>query len=155
MRRRSLILGLAGATMAWPVAAPAQQKRKQVIGFLSATAPEEHETWRRAFVRALSSTGYVEGRNLIIEYRQAEGRYDQLASLAADLVARKVDLIVAGGTPAAPAAKGATSTIPIVSAIGDDPISIGLVPSLARPGGNLTGISFGMQIGRASCRERV
>ena len=146
MRRRSLILGLAGARMAWPVAAPAQQKRTQVIGFLSTTVPEAHETWRRAFVRGLSDTGYVEGRNLLIEYRQADGRYDQLAALATDLVARKVDLIVTGGTPAAPAAKGATSTIPIVSAIGDDPISLGLVPSLARPGGNLTGISFGMEL---------
>jgi putative ABC transport system substrate-binding protein len=120
------------------VLARAQQKAMPVIGFLSSTAPGSRLV---AFRQGSSETGYVEGQNVAIEYRSAEGIYDQLPAMAADFVGRKVDVIVAGGTPAALAAKSATQTIPIVfSAIGD-PVGIGLVASLAQLGGNVTGIS--------------
>jgi ABC-type uncharacterized transport system substrate-binding protein len=140
MRRRELVLLFVGALMA---AHPlrAQQKAMPVIGFLSSRSPGEAASVVAAFHQGLAGTGYVEGQNLAIEYRWAEGRYDRLPALAADLVGRKVDVIVAtGGTPSAVAAKGATSTIPIVF-ISSDPVKYGLVASFSRPGGNATGFS--------------
>jgi putative ABC transport system substrate-binding protein len=140
MRRRELVLLFGGALMA---AHPlrAQQKAVPVIGFLSSRSPSEAETVVAAFHQGLAGTGYVEEQNLAIEYRWAEGRYDRLPALAADLVGRKVDVIVAtGGTPSAVAAKSATSTIPIVF-ISSDPVKYGLVASFSRPGGNATGFS--------------
>jgi putative ABC transport system substrate-binding protein len=142
MRRRELILLLGGALMA-ARALRAQQKAMPVIGFLSPfSAPGGPSPSMAAFHQGLGETGYVEGQNVAIEYRWAEGRYDQLPALAADLVGHKVDAIVTtGGTPPALAAKSATSTIPIVFAFVGDPVGIGLVASLARPAGNLTGFS--------------
>jgi putative tryptophan/tyrosine transport system substrate-binding protein len=143
VRRRELIILLGGgAAIAWPRAARTQQKAMPVIGYLNGTSPGPSGPYVAAIRQGLTETGYVEGQNLAIEYRWAEGHYDRLPALAADLVGRKVDLIVAVATPSALAAKGATSTIPIVFAVGGDPIGDGLVASLARPGGNLTGISF-------------
>jgi|SRR5450755_919737 ABC-type uncharacterized transport system substrate-binding protein len=144
MRRRefsTLFAGVAAASTAWPFAARPQQKAMPVVGFLSGAPPGTFEPLA-AFPQGLSETGYVEGQNLTIEYRWAEGRYDRLAALAANLVDLKVDVIAAtGGPPAAHAAKNATSTIPIVFIGCGDPVGDGLVASLARPVGNLTGIS--------------
>jgi putative tryptophan/tyrosine transport system substrate-binding protein len=142
MRRRELVLLLAGAMTAARTL-HAQQKSMPVIGFLGAGSPgpSAYAPYVGEFRQGLSDTGYVEGQNLAIEYRWAEGRYDRLPALAADLVGRKVDLIAAlGGRSPALAAKSATSTIPIVFSVGD-PVEFGLVASLARPGGNLTGVS--------------
>ena len=140
MRRRELLLLLGGAMTA-ARALRAQQKAMPVIGVLSSDSPVAAAPNAAALRQGLSETGYVEGQNLAIEYRWAEGHYDRLPAMAADLVGRKVDLIVTGGPPATRAVKGATSTIPIVLT-GGDPVAEGLVASLARPGGNLTGFTF-------------
>jgi putative ABC transport system substrate-binding protein len=140
MDRRRFVGSVAGALLALPFAARAQQKAMPVIGVLSTASSSGLTPFMAAFRQGLSEAGYVEGQNLAIEYRWAEGHYDRLPALAADLVGRKVDLIMASSPPSALAAKGATSTIPIVFRGGSDPVGDGLVASLARPGGNLTGV---------------
>jgi len=143
MRRRELILLGVAAAAAWPVALHAQQKTMPVIGIIGSTSPGPYAPFVAAFRVGLGEAGYVEGQNVLIEYRWAEGHYDRLPALATDLVARKVDLILtSGGTPSAQAAKTASSTIPIVFATGGDAVGDGLVANLARPGGNVTGVTF-------------
>jgi len=141
MKRRELMLLLGGATTAaWPVRA--QQKAMPVIGLLSIGLPGAAARWLSAFRQGLGETGFIEGQNVAIEYRFAEGQYDRLPAFAADLVGRKVDLIATGNVSSALVAKSATSTIPIVFVTEGDSIADGLVASLARPGGNLTGVSM-------------
>src|SRR6516165_3448478 len=142
MRRRDLLKVIGTLTTAWPLAVRAQQATMPVIGFLCATTAEGYAAPLAAFRRGLHEAGFIEGRNVAIEYRWAEDQNDRLPALAADLVRNQVTVIVAAGsTPAALAAKAATSTIPIVFYIGVDPIEAGLVTSLARPGGNITGVT--------------
>ena len=142
MIRRREFITLLGGGAAWPVAASAQQPTLPVIGFLHFGSPDLFTFQVTTFSEGLKETGYVEGQNVAIEYRWAEGRYDRLPSLATDLVSHKVKLIAAFGPPCAKAARNATSTIPIVFTIGSDPVHEGIVPSLASPGGNVTGISM-------------
>jgi putative ABC transport system substrate-binding protein len=141
VKRRELLL-LLGSAMTMAPSLRAQQKAMPVIGYLGSGSPGAAAASMAAFRQGLSETGYVEGQNVAIEYRWAEGRYDQLPALADDLVGHKVDVIATGGMPSALAAKSATSTIPIVFLIGTDPVELSLVKSLARPSGNLTGVTM-------------
>src|SRR5262245_21088873 len=140
IERRKFLATLGGA-VAWPLAARAQEAAMPVVGFLSSRAPSESADLVAAFRQGLAEAGYVEGQNVSLEFRWGEGRYARLAGYAVELVRRAVTVIVtAGGDPAAQAAKAATATIPIVFVSGSDPVKVGLVASLNRPGGNITGV---------------